>query len=209
MKEFVNLLPFEYRRKQLLRRRVLQWSVVWAACAAVTLALWWAKQTRYVAALRAMETAQRSYRPVRQLAGECETMRAELDALHARGTVLKQLRDERPMLTLIGLASRSASRCQGRLVVREMLFQRDDRDAKGAPRKAKPPPKEPSQPETGEPPKWGSVTFKGDALDNLAVAAFVVGLRDSGLFRRVELKSSLGKNSEKTKLRSYLVECDI
>ncbi len=62
-------------------------------------------------------------------------------------------------------------------------------------------------PETNEP--WGQVTIRGDAEDNVAVATFVVGLRDSGLFRRVELKSCARSPSGGSELRSYVLECEL
>jgi hypothetical protein len=41
------------------------------------------------------------------------------------------------------------------------------------------------------------------------VATFVVGLRDTGLFRRVELISSVGGPSAKSNLHAFSLECDI
>ena len=46
-------------------------------------------------------------------------------------------------------------------------------------------------------------------MDNVAVATFVVNLRECGLFRRVELKSSVGNSSADEQVRTYLLECDI
>lgn len=206
MKSSLNLLPFEYRVRELARRRLLQWSLVWVACAAMAFGVWWLKQSRCRAARLASEAAERDYRPLEVLIGESETMRTELEQLHAKGTVLGSLLDQRPVITLIGLTSQSVRQCRGRLVVRSMVFERheepldhDDRKSKNA------------KPEstTGQARPWALVSLKGEAVDNVAVARFVVSLRDSGLFQRVELKSSVGKSSAQEKLRSYLVECDI
>ena len=183
MRTYVNLLPFQYRQGELLRRRLLQWSFVCAACAAIAVGVWWLKQSHYRASLRAKDTAERSYVPLEKLIHERDQMRTELHQLHAHGTVLGQLRAERPPLTLIGATSRSARQCGGRLVVYNVSFER----------------KEPS----------AVVAFEGEALDNVAVATFVVGLRDTGLFRRVELKSSVGKTSADSEVQSFLVQCDI
>jgi len=54
----------------------------------------------------------------------------------------------------------------------------------------------------------GSVTLKGHARDNVAVATFVVSLRESGLFRRVELKSSVGEDPADEQLRTCVLQCD-
>jgi hypothetical protein len=51
------------------------------------------------------------------------------------------------------------------------------------------------------------VTITGAALDNLAVARFVVLLRQTGAFDRVELKSSEGKAPASQHVCSYIIEC--
>ena len=56
---------------------------------------------------------------------------------------------------------------------------------------------------------WARVTFAGQARDNLAVATFAAALRDSGLFRRVELKSSVENNGPDPLMRSFNLICEI
>ena len=197
MNDFINLLPLEYRRRVLLRHRLVLWAGIWAVSLAAAVGVSVSKHSAYREVRRKMEAAERAYRPLEQLTRQCITMQKELDQLHAKGTLLGQLRDKRPLLTLVGVASQSARQCRKRLVIRELLFERTLDQANGA------------APETASTP-WASVTFKGDAKDNLSVATFVVGLRDSGLFRRVELKSSLGtKSDDDEKTRSYWLKCDI
>jgi hypothetical protein len=67
----------------------------------------------------------------------------------------------------------------------------------------------PQEPAAEQETPWASVTFEGEALDNLAIATFVAALRDTGLFRRVELKSSIGSKSPDSRAHAYSVECDI
>ncbi len=215
MKTFVNLLPFEYRKRDLLRRRLLQWSLVWGLCVASAAGLGWLKQDRYRTSQHFLETTQRRFAPAKELIRQRETMRAELGRLHSKGTVLGQLRDDRPMLTLIGLASECARRCNGRLVVGSFSFQRQqtrkksDARPRGASKQQAPPPATPGNRAAEPAAPWATVVFTGEALDNVAVATFVVGLRDTGLFRRVELKSSVGKKSAQTEVCSFQLECDI
>lgn len=209
MRSFNNLLPFEHRRTALLRSRFLQWCLVWIACVLIAAGLWWLKESGYRRSLDTMETAQRSYLPLKKLMRQREATRSELDRLHAKGTLLGQLREQRPILTLLGAVSESARKCGGRLVVRNLSFERHETPAetdaparKTSKKKRQPPPEEKALP-------WATVTFQGDALDNLAIATFAAGLRDAGLFRRVELKSSVGKQSADTAVHSFVVECDI
>ncbi len=202
MNNFINLLPLEYRRRVLLRRRLVLWAGIWAVSLVAAVGISVSKHAAYRDVRRKTEAAERAYRPLKELTQQCITMQKELDQLHAKGTLLGQLRDERPLLTLVGVASQSARQCRRRLVIRDLLFERNTDQTKGAQTKG-------TLPETASK-SWASVTFKGDAKDNLSVATFVVGLRDSGLFRRVELKSSLGaKSSDDQKTRSYWLKCDI
>ena len=209
MKSHLNLLPLDYRIKALARRRILQWFLVWLSCAVAAAGLWGLKQSRCRASRQAMQAAERSYAPLEKLTGQSEAMRSELQQLRARGTTLGGLLDERPALTLIGLVSRSARQCEGRLVVQKLLFERSEQPANADASKANTDQDGQPEPATQNTEPWGLVTLEGEALDNVAVATFVVSLRDSGLFRRVELKSSVGKKSAHEQLRSYLLECDI
>jgi hypothetical protein len=193
----------------LLHCRILQWSVVWLACAALAIAGWWFTQSRCRTSRNAVETAGRAYAPLAKLIAERKDLQAKLGALEAKGTVFGQLRDERPLLTLIGVASRSARQCNGRLVIHNLSFKRQESRPDVDPKKGKPRHKRSQDAPKEEETSWASVTFAGDALDNVAVATFVVALRDSGLFRRVELKSSVGNKSADAEVRSYLLECDI
>jgi len=218
MKTFVNLLPFEYRQRRLVHRRMVQWCVLWGLCVLVVAAACWAKRFHYRSIVRNQEAAERSYLPLAELAVESQKLRKELAELRAKGTVLGQLHDQRPLLSLLALCSRSAEACGGRLVVRSLHFERRSAASGGSTRLAAATPRR-NGPRAGErkaagtAPRddnaWGVVVVEGEALDNLAVATFVVQLRDSGMFRRVELKSTQGAATATGTVRKYVVECQI
>lgn len=209
MSNFVNLLPFAYRRSTLLRRWLLEWSLIWILCLLVLAGVWWLKQVRCRATSRAMKAAEARHLPLTKIVQQGEIARAELERLQAKGTLLGQLRNERSLLTMVGVVSRSGSQCDGRLIVRDLLYQAAEQPPKrpGRPHKGPQPTRQP--PAAEEPVSRASLTLSGEALDNIAVARFVVALRDAGIFRRVELKSSVGKNSADSSLRSYQLNCEI
>lgn len=210
MKTFVNLLPLEYRRRRLVCRRLRQWSLVWSVCLTVALGAWWLKYERYGSLSQALSAADRANLPLAKLTRECREMQAELQELQAQDTVLGQLIEERPLVTLIGMTSKSARRCNGRLVVSQLLFERhEERKQVGGPQVKARTQDKTEQQAAEESQPWARVTFQGKAMDNLAVATFAAALRDTGLFRRVELKSSLGNKSGYTDVRSFLLECEI
>ena len=209
MKTFVNLLPLEYRRRQLVRCRLVQWSVVWALCVLLAAGVWWGKQCRHRSARYAAEAAERAYLPLKKLLGESDAMRTELEQLHAKGTILRQLCDDRPIVTLIGVVSQGVHQCAGRLAVQKLSFERREEQIPTGAVKSAARNKEPGQSPSQETVPWAVVALEGEALDNIAVATFVVSLRDTALFRSVELKSSVSKKSTDGEFRSYSLECEI
>ena len=220
MKNSLNLLPLEHRVRETARRRLLQWCLVWALCAVAAGGAWWLKQGRCRAVRQQLQVAQRDYAPLEKTIRESDEIGKELDRLRAKGSILGKLLDEKPPLTLIGVVSNSARTCNGRLVVQSLSFRRHERppevdapDLKNHQASRMNPgaagQKEPPEPAADTTEPWGSVTLEGQATDNVAVATFVVNLRESGLFRRVELKSSVGKSSADEQVCTYLLECDI
>lgn len=207
MKSSINLLPLAYRRRDLLRSRLLQWSLVWIVCAVIAAGIGVVKQGRYRSSLGAMKEARSDYLPLEKLMRERDAARSKLGRLHAKGTLLEHLRERRPILTLLGVVSQSARKCNGRLFVRNLQFEHRQRPAQSDQRQGKDPKKK--QETTEEVLPWATVTLEGDALDNLAIATLAAVLRDTGLFRRVELKSSVGKQSGHTAIHSFTVKCEI
>jgi len=209
MKSFVNLLPFEYRRRELVRRRLLQWSLVWLVCIAAVTGIGWAKYGRWRRLQQAIGTVQHRYRPLARIISQRDAARGELRKLHARGTVPSELVEQRPVVTLLAVVGRSAQKCDGRLVLRNLTFQRQKAPPATGARQDRKNPKKPQPPVAVQNRPWATVTFEGDALDNLAIAKFAAGLRDTGLFQRVELKSSVGKEAADVITHTFTVECDI
>jgi hypothetical protein len=207
MKPFVNLLPLGYRRRQLVHRLLVKWSLVWITCIVVGVAACGLAWRRSQLLQRDEVAAERSAAPLERLVEEQATMQASLKELEAKGTVLGQVQSERPLLSLLGVVSQSARRCEGRLVVQHLGFERKPKkQTEGSESPQSSGPQKPL-PEKDE--LWGRVTIRGEAMDNVAVATFVVGLRDSGLFRRVELKSCVRSPAGGRGIRSYDLECDI
>jgi hypothetical protein len=207
MKNYVNLLPLSYRRHRLLRRLLIQWSLVWTGCIVIGAAACCLAWQRGQSLQQDANAAERSAAPLKHLVEEQATIRATLKEFETKGSVLGQVRSQWPMLSLLGAVSQSAGRCEGRLVVHHLGFERKDEQASEG--KKSPEPGGAQKPVVEKNEVGGHVTIRGDATDNVAVAAFVVGLRESGLFRHVELKSCLRLPAAGHEIRAYLLECDI
>jgi Tfp pilus assembly protein PilN len=198
MRTHINLIPWKVRRAQVVRRRLLQWAVVWAAAAGATVGIGVAKANRNAAVRQTLDALEAEYAPIAALRQEIRTCRQSLEAWNRREAAAAQLEDTRPALTLLGMVGRSARQCEGRLRV-DQLTVRPREESLVAEKKsaAKQPNTSPST----------LVTIKGVALDNPAVSRFVAALRQTQAFDRVELKSSAEQSTGDLKTWSYLVEC--
>jgi hypothetical protein len=130
------------------------------------------------------------------LAAQIAALEGRLAELSRELGVIARLESPRPPLTLLGLVSRSARDCQGRLQVDHLSLRSANEGAKTA---AKP----------SALPDGDSlvVTIKGIAMDNPTVARFAAALQQTKAFRRVELKSTKEQPLGASRVCAYLVEC--
>lgn len=206
MKRSVNLLPWTYRRQQLVRRRLLQWVAVWALLLPLAAAGLGAALLRRGEVRQRVADLEAQYAPVAELARQLSEGRKTLRQWEDRRKGAAALEETRPALTLLGLVSRCARACDGRLRIDKLSLQ-----PRQAPSVAEPPKTPPGRPGpqtsrvAGRP--SATVAIQGQALDNLAVAQFVAHLRETRAFERVELKSTAQQPGGQTRLCAYLIEC--
>jgi len=196
MKNSVNLLPWKCCRMQVIRLRVLQWSIPCAIAAAAVGLLGVVEWGRYRAAEARVEQLEQDYVPVASFGEQIKKQQQRLEELSGHAARVAALENPRPTLTLLALVSQSARECQGKLHVEALSLQPSGDSAKKAGKAA-------SQPDPGA----AVVAIKGIAADNLAVARFVVALRQTKAFQRVDLKSTQEQPYGATRACSYLVEC--
>src|SRR5437867_4117891 len=111
MKTFLNMLPWNYRRRELLRLRLLQWSVVWGMGFCLALGLGWAKHTASRNELQVVQAKEKRNAPLQTFKTENEQIRTRLNELNATDTLVVQLQDQPPPLAILGLAGQSARQC--------------------------------------------------------------------------------------------------
>jgi hypothetical protein len=207
MKTSINLIPVEHRRWHLIRRRLWQWSLFWALCLVAVGVNGYRKSERCRQDRQALDSARQRYLPLQELTDATQAMRCELQNLQARETLVGQLREKRSVFTLLGLASRSAAKSDGRLYLSRLQFERENTAEQNRTSGKKP--SDADQTQDPADTLWARVTFAGEARDNLAVATFAAALRDSGLFRRVELKSSIENAGPEPLMRTFSLICEI
>ena len=194
MKTHLNLLPWQFRCRLLARSRVRQWSVVWGISFLITVGVCALTHLQLEAGRRELQVQHDTSSPLKSLQTQNEQIRARLDQLHSHQSLLVLLEQTQQPLWLIGLVSRHARNGGGRLQVQNFSLKQLQPALR-------------SGTEGIDSHNLAQLTLKGIAVDDLAVARFIVGLRDSGIFDSVELKSSIRTQVENISAREYSVEC--
>jgi Tfp pilus assembly protein PilN len=192
MRTMVNLLPMSIRRRQMARKRIMQWMVV-ASC--VMLAGWVLhlfELREQTALAQQLEVLQREHQPTQTMLKQLVKMRQRLELLREQEAIARELEMQRNPLTVLGAVSKTAGSTKGRLRLTELELT----DFQGA-----------SAAGSSSASTASSLALTGEALDNPAVAELLDGLQDSGLFGRVELLMMKEREDGQRALRDYQVRC--
>jgi hypothetical protein len=199
LKNYANLLPEEYRRRRLVRRRLIQWTLVWSAVLMAALPLWgW--QSHHLS-LKQEQLRQRHevYAPTNKMIRDIPRMRSEMRELSQRDDMVRKLGDDCPPLAALGMVSQAAANSGGKVRIFQLIVDR--------------PPTQSGHLETKEAQqtsidKPSLLTLQGTGVDNQSVARFVVNLRQTRAFHRVDLKSSVRGRLALSDVQRFVVECE-
>ncbi|MCH7685221.1 MAG: hypothetical protein IH899_00820 [Planctomycetes bacterium] len=203
-----NLLPLDFRRWLLVKIRLLQWSLVWGLSLLALVALWAAKSVDRHTQTRQLQTLERQCDPLREMNEDNNRVRERLAELEQRQSLLADLDTVQYPLLLVGIVSQGTHRSHSRVQVRDFSLAPVTPVSAKSTKSASQVKNKNNEKQTEE---YVSarmrLTLKGIALDDLAVAQFIVALRDTGVFNAVELKSSLVTQLAGGPAREYFVEC--
>jgi hypothetical protein len=191
MRTAINLLPQSFRRKQILRKRVLQWTSIISAVLLTGWSWHWYEMREYRHLKQQLETLSRENAPTQAMLKQLVDMRQQLKELEQQEMVAKELDCQRNAMTLLGVISESAQKTKGRLRVTKFEiknFQQSGSDTGAA--------------------SIAGLTVGGVSLDNPAVAELLDGLQRAGVFRRVELATLKEREDKDAALRDYEVRCE-
>ncbi len=201
MQRYSNLLTWRFRLQLMIRRRLTQWAFVWIATLLICFG-WWQVSLKALQfesdRVALMETR---YSPVIQKQAEIQRIRRELDDLNSHQSLLVQLDDEPIPYHLLALVSMQVQQRDGAVRIESFKLTQPD----GAVAASQASAGKPAAPNTAH----STMTLQGMAADNLAVSLFVAGLRDSGVFSAVDLKSSTGARVENTRAHNFTIECQL
>ncbi len=198
MKTFVNMLPESFRKRNLLRLRLAQWAPVWVLVFAGAASACWSEYSKFTAASDVALAKERQYAVVDRLNVELVSIRERLKGLQEHEAIAAELVNNQPLLSLVGIVSRSARQCGGKLRIEKFSLGRGTPSASRT-----------NQQQTPAAAPRRQLVLQGKSVDNLAIPKFVALLRQAGIFEQVELKSAKEGRSEGDRAHSYLVECSL
>ena len=195
MKTMINLLPNLYRRQQMVRRRIKQWSVVIGMVFVAGWLLHWRELGAQRFVTQRLEALEREHQPTQTLLKQLVDMRQHLVNMQQQEAIANELEHQRNALALLGVISRTAQNTGGRLRVAKMELKdfQNSRQATGAGRQSG---------------AGGSLLLTGVSLDNPAVGELMDGLQNSGMFSRVVLNVCKEREGGDVSLRDYEVSCE-
>lgn len=201
MTDHLNLLPYEYRRRAIWRRRRKLWLVIWVVTAIAMAGFYGVSYAAMKSQRDEMLQLEASCEPLRKLEIDSQAIAKSLAELGGRKSLLAKLdRGEQPV-QLIGLLSDAVRRVEQQVVVSDLLvepFRIDEAyteiDAQGQEKKL-----------VRQLDRF-RLRISALGVDDLHVAHFVSVLKDSEVFEDVALIST-GEPVQRYTLREFVVEC--
>ncbi len=206
MSNHLNLLPLIALRRNLIWMRVRQWSFVWIMTIVTCLTVTGVQTWRVASQHYQLSQLQVSSLPLRTTQRELNQKLQRLATLRSRESMLAMLERMEQPVQLLGIIGRSIGDERPEVQVFD-FFISPTRVVQLI---------KPS--ETGKDSASGvqattrniervQLKIDGLGIDDLAVARFVAGLREAGVFETVALKSSIRALSFPGESRQFSVEC--
>jgi hypothetical protein len=204
-KDRLDLLPLAFQRKVLRRAIVRRWVIVLGVCAALAVAIFMRQHHEDKLLQQALEIRRLRAGPLQALQSQKDALRKQLARIREDQQLRVELESEQLAFHLLATVSRSAATCIDNVQVQQFSFSRTRSAVTTQPVKTDGQSGQPEQTEI----ETVVMTVKGIGADNLTVSRFVVALRDSQMFDKVDLKSSVGGAGMARGIRSFVVECTL
>ncbi|MGE3409480.1 MAG: hypothetical protein AB7I37_21870 [Pirellulales bacterium] len=198
----LNLLPREFLVKALVRRRLRQWSLVWATCAVFVACMLVLRARDLVDARDETALIEAQCEPVRAMQQANADLTARMASLAHKPQLMQGLDLTNRALLLLGEVGQEATQSDGRL----QLMRFDLQTHLEAPPKLASGPERPAANSNVAEQLNISISLHGLAFDSATVAQFVSRLREREALDKVKLKSSSSRPSPVGILREFHVE---
>lgn len=202
MANHINLLPWEFRRRTIVRRVLTRWAIV-AVIALVASGFFVVDSHLKLreSQTKLQQLVQQTV-PLREVVEENRRLSEQLKRSDQRRLLLDSLAATSQPLQLIGIVSQSASTTPGEILVQQ--FELTETEAATIARGKSTTGRNEAPPVVEMQRRLG---LTGMATDDLALSQFVSQLRDVGVFHTVELRASSDVELSAGSARRYTVEC--
>jgi Tfp pilus assembly protein PilN len=190
----LNLLPWSFRRRMLLRVRLGQWLMITAAACIAVLAIAGLRFFRISRKSDTLDRLQARCASLEAMKSEAQRVEARVAESHRLEALLSRVENQELPLLAVGLVSRVVGRSEGRIQVQSIAL--------GRALAAVPVPEKPGTTVNEE---TISLMLNGRGADNLAVADMVLRLRETGVFDTVTLKPAA--SAVESQGPQFQVEC--
>lgn len=182
----LNLLPQPFRRRQLFRTRLRQWTLTFMA--ASVLAGWWcwsawANVSRQNAIVRALES---QYGPNEEIDEKIAAAEQQIAQLKHQERLSGQLAHQKSVVSLLGLLGKAREAARKRVCVLSLQMSRAV-DSTGSPRH--------------------TLLLQGAGVDALDVSAFSAALIDTKAFEQIDLESIEERQIGGVAFSGYQLQC--
>jgi len=195
MKGMLNLLPTSFRRQQMVRKRVIQWTSIMSTVLALGWAWHWyeAREDRNLS--QQFETLSREHGPTQKMLQQLMEMRQQLVDLQQQEAVAKELNAQRNALKLLAVVGDAARATKGRLRVTRLEVNNFQASQSGS-----------DEQNVG---KTTGLLLDGLSLDDRAVGDFLEELQKSGIFTHADPLAIKEREDKNTALREYQIQCGL
>lgn len=208
MKNHINLLTLECRRRQLVRQHMARWIRATGLVAALVFVGYWRLNSDLTAIQARFEPLDQRAEVFRQRSAENRRLEDQIALAQQRKLLFNSLSLPRQPLQLVGIISASSRAQAGKVRIASFELAPQEIAVAAEPVKRRPGPRRPVRnPEDRKPVSRTTLNLSGIAEDDLALAHFVASLREAGVFVEVELKSSRQVIDDERVARQYEVSC--
>lgn len=183
----MNLLPYSFRKKLVTEKILRRWIAVWTVCLLVGVGVTLVSWAGQASAATEQADLEARARPFQKLEAENEKLATEIAAIQKRESILEDVNGISDPLSYLTLISRSAAAAEGELFVNRVAISEAEEIIEKAVQRRGPKGRSVTPAKTKD---IIQVNLSGLATNHASVATFVTTLRESGVFRSVELKSS-------------------
>jgi hypothetical protein len=205
----MNLLPYKVRLRLATTPRIRAWCLTLCASAVAGSAWFFCEFENLNRSRQALARLEDRAHPLQQMVRDRNRIQHKLAETTSRESILSSLDANRTPLAYLAIVGQAAQNGGNRLHVTEMHVETKPEAPAGDVAAVSPVTNgsKPPGPEQASLDTQTEVLLTGAAIDDLAVAAFVRGLRDSEAFDDVELKSSREATARNGSIRHYEVQC--